>query len=315
VITLEGLTKRYGDTTAVDGLDVEIAAGRVTGFLGPNGAGKSTTMRMILGLDRPTAGRATVDGRAYRDLPAPLHHVGALLEADALHPGRSARNHLRALARSNGIPDARVDAVLDQVGLAGVARRRVKGFSLGMRQRLGIAAALLGDPAVLLFDEPVNGLDPDGVRWVRHLLRDLAAEGRTVLVSSHLMSEMQQTADHLLVIGRGRLLADAPIDDVMGAGRGRAVRVRTTEVTRLADALAPVTPEVTPVGDGELLVEGATAEQVGRAAFAAGVPVLLLQELDRSLEQAYMELTATSVEYAADGRGGSLPGPEQEGVR
>ena len=300
MITLERLTKRFGDTTAVADLDVQVSAGRVTGFLGPNGAGKSTTMRMILGLDRPTSGRAQVDGRDYRDLAAPLHHVGALLEADAVHPGRSARNHLLAQARSNGIPAARVDVVLEQVGLASVARRRVKSYSLGMRQRLGIAGALLGDPAVLLFDEPVNGLDPDGVRWVRDLLRGLAAEGRTVLVSSHLMSEMQQTADHLLVIGRGRLLADAPIDEVIGASHAHTVLVRSSDPHRLAAALAPLAAEVEPAGDDALVVAGVTAEQVGWAAHAAGVPVLRLEEQRRSLEQAYMELTADSIQYAAD---------------
>lgn len=255
MITLEGLTKHFGDTVAVDGIDAEVAPGRVTGFLGPNGSGKSTTMRMVVGLDRPTAGRVRVNGRRYRDLPAPLHHVGALLEAGAVHPGRSARNHLRALARGNGIGDGRVDEVLEQVGLAGVARQRVGRYSLGMRQRLGIAGALLGDPAVLLFDEPVNGLDPDGVRWIRELLRGLAGEGRTVLVSSHLMSEMQQTADHLLVIGRGRLLVDAPIAEVLAGRDGQAVR---------------------------------------------------------SLEDVYMELTADSIEYVADGND---PRRSEEGAR
>ncbi len=255
MITLEGLTKHFGGTVAVDGIDAEVVPGRVTGFLGPNGSGKSTTMRMVVGLDRPTAGQVRVNGRPYRDLPAPLHHVGALLEAGAVHPGRSARNHLRALARGNGIGDGRVDEVLEQVGLASVARQRVGRYSLGMRQRLGIAGALLGDPAVLLFDEPVNGLDPDGVRWIRELLRGLAGEGRTVLVSSHLMSEMQQTADHLLVIGRGRLLVDAPIAEVLAGRDGQAVR---------------------------------------------------------SLEDVYMELTADSVEYIADGND---PRRSEEGAR
>ena len=215
MIEVRGLTKRYGDTLAVDDVTFSVRPGEVTGFLGPNGAGKSTTMRMVLGLDEPTAGEARVDGRDYRTLGAPLHVAGALLESDAVHPSRSARNHLRVAARSHGIPLARVEEVLAQVGLAEVARRRVKTFSLGMRQRLGIAAALLGDPAVLLLDEPVNGLDVDGVRWVRQLVRDLAAEGRTVLVSSHLLHEVQLVADHLLVIGRGRLLADASMSDVL----------------------------------------------------------------------------------------------------
>ena len=211
MITLDHLTKRYGATTAVDDLTLQIQPGRVTGFLGPNGAGKSTTMRMILGLDRPTSGTATIDGRPYASLRRPLREVGALLDAKAVHPGRRVRTHLVAMARSNSIPVARVDEVLERVGLAGVARRRAGSLSLGMSQRLGIAGVLLGDPRVMLFDEPVNGLDPDGVMWIRKLLRSLAAEGRTVLVSSHLMSEMQQTADHLVVMGRGRLLADAPM--------------------------------------------------------------------------------------------------------
>jgi ABC-2 type transport system ATP-binding protein len=214
-ITLERLTKRYGSTLAVDGLDLEVRAGRVTGFLGPNGAGKSTTMRMVLGLDRPTSGRALVSGRAYGTYKWPLREVGALLEAKAVHPGRTGRNHLRAMARSNAIPDSRVDEVLAIAGLGDAARRRAGTYSLGMGQRLGIAGALLGDPAVLLLDEPVNGLDPDGVRWIRGLVRDLAAEGRTVLVSSHLLTEMQMTAAHLVVIGRGRLLADAPMAEIM----------------------------------------------------------------------------------------------------
>ena len=213
-ITLAKLTKRFGSTVAVDGIDLQVRPGRVTGFLGPNGAGKSTTMRMVVGLDRPTAGRALVGGRAYTDLRWPLHEVGALLEA-TVHPGRSGRDHLRAMARSNAIAAGRVDEVLAAVGLTEVARKRAGTYSLGMRQRLGIAGALLGDPAVLLFDEPVNGLDPDGVRWIRRLMRDLAAEGRTVFVSSHLLSEMQVTADHLVVLGRGRVLADAPMADIV----------------------------------------------------------------------------------------------------
>ncbi len=250
MIQLRGLTKRYGDTVAVDDLTLDVAPGRVTGFLGPNGAGKSTTMRMVLGLDHPTAGEALVAGRRHRDSTTPLRDVGALLEADALHPGRSARAHLRVAARSNGIPLSRVDEVLDRVGLSAVAGRRVKGYSLGMRQRLGIAGALLGDPAVLLFDEPVNGLDPDGVRWVRDLVRSLAAEGRTVLVSSHLMSEMQQTADHLVVIGRGRLIADAPIGQVLAGSGGHAVRVRTPGAERLAASLSSPAGPPASAGSG-----------------------------------------------------------------
>ena len=298
MIELDGLTKRYGDTVAVDGISATITPGRVTGVLGPNGAGKSTTMRMVLGLDHPSAGTARVLGRPYRDLPAPLRSVGALLEADAVHPGRSARNHLRALARSNGIPLARVDEVLDQVGIATVARRRVKGYSLGMRQRLGIAGALLGDPDVLLFDEPVNGLDPDGVRWVRDLLRGLAAEGRTVLVSSHLMSEMQQTADHLLVIGRGSLLADAPIAEVLAGASGQVVRVRSPRSDLLLAPLDALGARVERVDDRELHVTGLTTDRIGDVAHDVGAPVHELQALDGSLEQAYMQLTASSVEYA-----------------
>ena len=305
MIEVDGLTKRYGDTTAVDDLAFEVRPGRVTGFLGPNGAGKSTTMRMILGLDRPTSGRALVAGRPYHRLPQPLREVGALLESDALHPGRSARNHLRAAARSNSIPLARVDEVLEQVGLAGVARRRVKSYSLGMRQRLGIAGALLGDPGVLLFDEPVNGLDADGVRWVRDLVRGLAAEGRTVLVSSHLMSEMQRTADHLLVIGRGRLIADAPIGEVLAGNRASTVRVRTPQPEALAAHLAKLGAHVEQDGDRELVVAGVSAERIGDAALEVRVPVHGLADVESSLEQAYMELTAGDVQFAAS----SAPAP------
>lgn len=299
MIEVRGLTKRYGDTLAVDDLTFEVRPGVVTGFLGPNGAGKSTTMRAIIGLDEPTAGQALVDGRPYRTLTQPLRHVGALIESDAIHPSRSARNHLRVAAHSNGIPMARVDEVLEQVGLASVARRRVKGYSLGMRQRLGIAAALLGDPEVLLFDEPVNGLDADGVRWVRHLVRDLAAEGRTVLVSSHLLSEMQQTADHLVVIGRGQLIADAPTTDVL-AGRGRrTVRVRTSDARALARALEGTGAEVQPAEGGALVVAGISTEAIGQAARDADLVVHELTERSSSLEEVYLDLTAGSLDYAA----------------
>lgn len=235
MITLRGLTKRHGDTVAVDGLTLDIEEGQVTGFLGPNGAGKSTTMRMILGLDRPSAGQALVDGKPYDALRHPVREVGSLLDAKALHPGRSARSHLVAQARSNGIPVRRVDEVLETVGLAAVARRRAGAFSLGMYQRLGIAGALLGDPHVLILDEPVNGLDPDGVRWVRQLVRAQAAQGRTVFLSSHLMSEMQLTADRLVVIGKGRLLADTPIAELLTAGTSASVRVRTADPADLRD--------------------------------------------------------------------------------
>ncbi|MEO3773887.1 ATP-binding cassette domain-containing protein [Micromonospora sp. B9E7] len=307
MITLRGLTKRFGATVAVDALTVDIAPGRVTGFLGPNGAGKSTTMRMILGLDRPTAGQALVDGRAYRDLRRPLHEVGALLDARAIHPTRSGRAHLLSMARSNGIPTRRVDEVLDTVGLdARAARKPGRTLSLGMGQRLGIAGALLGDPPVLMFDEPVNGLDPDGVRWVRHLMRSLADEGRTVFVSSHLMSEMQLTADQLVVIGRGRLLADAPTDEVI-AGSPVAVRVRSPHPDGLAALAARLTAAgatVTAADRNDLTVTGTTVDRVGDLAHELGVRLHELSPHGASLEQAFMELTADSVEYAGGPTGG-----------
>lgn len=299
MIEVRDLTKRYGDTVAVDGLSFEVRPGVVTGFLGPNGAGKSTTMRVILGLDRPTGGEALVDGRGYRTFTEPLRRAGALIESDALNPSRSARNHLRVAAHSNGISMTRVDEVLEQVGLASVAKRRVRTFSLGMRQRLGIAAALLGDPAVLLFDEPVNGLDADGVRWVRHLVRGLAAEGRTVLVSSHLLSEIQQTADHLVVIGRGRLIVDASTSDVLAGSRGHAVRVRSSDQQILGQALHRIGASVERVEDGSLLVTGAPAETIGQVAREVNLTVHELTELASSLEQVYLELTAPSLDYAA----------------
>jgi ABC-2 type transport system ATP-binding protein len=304
LVTLRGLTKRFGATTAVDGLSFQVAAGRVTGFLGPNGAGKSTTMRMILGLDRPTAGTALVNGRLYATLRHPLREVGALLDAKAAHPGRTARNHLLAMARSNGIATGRVDEVLATVGLTEVGNKRAGTFSLGMGQRLGIAGALLGDPGVLMFDEPVNGLDPDGVRWVRQLMRSLAAEGRTVFVSSHLMSEMQLTADQLIVIGKGRLLADAPIAEVIAASSVTAVRVRSPHreaLRALRIQLAERSATVESPAEDELIVTGATIEQVGELAYGLGVRLHELSARAASLEQAYMELTAGSVEYAAPG--------------
>ncbi|HJQ89758.1 MAG TPA: ABC transporter ATP-binding protein [Propionibacteriaceae bacterium] len=299
MIEVRDLTKRYADTVAVDDLSFVVRPGVVTGFLGPNGAGKSTTMRAILGLDRPTAGQALVDGGVYRTFTQPLRRVGALIESDAFHPSRSARNHLRVAAHSNDIPMTRVDELLEQVGLASVAKRRVKTYSLGMRQRLGIAAALLGDPAVLLFDEPVNGLDADGVRWVRHLVRDLAAEGRTVLVSSHLLAEIQQTADHLVVIGRGRLIADASTNEVL-AGSGRhAVRVRTSDPEALGRALGRIGAGVERLDDGALLVTGASTEAVGVVAREADLTLHELTELSSSLEQVYLELTADNLDYVA----------------
>jgi ABC-2 type transport system ATP-binding protein len=299
VITLEGLSKRYGATTAVDSLDLTVAPGRVTGFLGPNGAGKSTTMRMILGLDTPTEGTALIDGRPYAAWPKPLTKVGALLDAKALHPRRSARNHLVAMAQSNGIPVSRVDEVLSIVGLDSVTRKRAGEFSLGMGQRLGIAGALLGDPEVLMFDEPVNGLDPDGVRWVRRLMRSLATEGKTVFVSSHLMSEMQLTADQLVVIGRGRLIADAPVAEVIAGSSRTTVVVRVPDPPHLAVLRDRLTTEAERVesADDRLIVSGVQVERVGDLAFELGVRLHELNTEHASLEEAYMELTADSVQY------------------
>ncbi|MBV8951943.1 MAG: ATP-binding cassette domain-containing protein, partial [Actinobacteria bacterium] len=276
MIRVDGVTKRFGSTIALDDLSFEVRPGRVTGFLGPNGAGKTTTMRVILGLDAPTSGRATVNGRPYRDLGVPLHEVGALLDARAVHGGRSARDHLRWLARSNGIAAQRVDDVLELTGLTEVSRRRAGKFSLGMAQRLGIAAALLGDPEILMFDEPVNGLDPEGIRWIRNLLRSLAAEGRTVFVSSHLMSEMALTAEHLVVIGRGHLIADAGVDEIVAGGRRRTVRVRSPQASGLRQLLARHGFSVTPDADGALHVDGVETEAVGELAAANG---LVLHEL------------------------------------
>ncbi|NUS54447.1 MAG: ATP-binding cassette domain-containing protein [Streptomycetaceae bacterium] len=296
MITLERVGKRFRDAVAVDDLSLVVRPGQVTGFLGPNGAGKSTTMRMVMGLDRPTSGRALVAGRPYAELRHPLREVGALLDAKALHPGRSARNHLRALARTHRIPVRRVDEVLDVVGLTEAAGRRAGTFSLGMGQRLGIAAALIGDPGILVFDEPVNGLDPDGVLWVRGLIRSLAAEGRTVFVSSHLMSEMQVTADQLVVIGRGRLLADAPLSEVLAGAHGASVTVRGPELRPLAEALADDGARVRDEGD-RLAVVGASIEDVGRCAHRLGVLLYELSPAQASLEDAYMELTAEAVQY------------------
>jgi ABC-2 type transport system ATP-binding protein len=297
VISVRGLIKQYGAVRAVDDLSFDVEAGKVTGFLGPNGAGKSTTMRIVMGLDRPTAGTATVNGRPYTELAAPLREVGALLDAGAMHPGRTGRAHLRIAARSNGIPRARVAEVIDQVGLGAAAGRRIRGYSLGMRQRLGIAAALLGDPQVLLFDEPVNGLDLDGVRWIRALLRGFAEEGRTVLVSSHLMSEMQLIADRVVIIGRGRLIADADVDEVLRGLGGRRVRVRTPRLDDLRRTLA-ARGAVEATAPGELEVTGLTATEIGDLACARGIPVHHLAEVEQSLEDAYLSLTEDSVDYA-----------------
>jgi ABC-2 type transport system ATP-binding protein len=297
VIELAGLTKEYGARVAVDDLTVTIHPGRVTGFLGPNGSGKTTTMRCVLGLARPTSGTATVLGRPYRELAQPMRRVGALIDPRARHPGRTAYRHLLALAQSNGLPVKRVYEVIDLVGLESVADDRVRGFSLGMGQRLGIAAALLGDPDVLLLDEPVNGLDPEGIRWVRELLRDLADEGRTVLVSSHLMSEMEDTADHLVVLGRGRLLADVPMDELLGAHS--AVRVRTPQGPVLAAALRQAGGRVELEIDGALRVEGLDLVAVGDVAFIADVRLHELSRVTASLEAAYLALTEDDVEYRA----------------
>ena len=300
MITIENVTKRYGDKVAVDDLTFEVKPGIVTGFLGPNGAGKSTTMRLILGLDAPTSGAVTLDGRRYADLPAPLHEVGAMLEARAIHTGRSAYNHLLALAQTHGIGRARVDEVIDLVGIGAVARKRVGGFSLGMGQRLGVAAALLGDPRVLILDEPANGLDPEGILWIRTLLKRLAKEGRTVFLSSHLMSEMAQTADHLVVIGRGRLIADTSVDDfVHRASTGAAVRVVSEQATALRDALAARDARIDGVERGVLEVHGLTGQQIGEIALAEQIVLAELTPLQASLEQAFMQLTGETVEYHA----------------
>lgn len=290
MIAVHGLTKRYGDVRAVDDLTFDVEPGKVTGFLGPNGAGKSTTMRMVLGLDRPTAGTALVQGRPFASFAEPLREVGALLDPGAVHPGRTGRSHLRVAARTNDIPRSRVEAVIDQVGLDTAAGRRIKGYSLGMRQRLGIATALLGDPRVLLFDEPINGLDLDGVLWIRGLLRQLADEGRTVLVSSHLMSEMQQTADRLIVVGRGRLIADTTTEEMLGGLTGRKVRVRSPQADDLFVVLRNHGLAVRRVGgDGEELeVDGTTAQDVGGVAHAANIALHRIAEVEQSLEHAYL---------------------------
>jgi ABC-2 type transport system ATP-binding protein len=302
MIEARGLTKHYGSTVAVDDLSFTIRPGVVTGFLGPNGAGKTTTMRLILGLDYPTDGTVTLSGQPYPQLPRPMHEVGALLDAKTVHGGRSARNHLLCLAQTNGIPRRRVDDVIGVVGLSEVAGKRSKGFSLGMSQRLGIAATLLGDPEILMFDEPVNGLDPEGILWIRNLMRSLAAEGRTVLVSSHLMSEMEHTADHVIVIGRGRLIADCSMADFIARSSGQAIRVRTPEPDALARAVAAAGGASAGVADGdpgELEVTGLTEQRIGDIAFANGVRLHHLSLSRASLEQAFMELTADSVEYHA----------------
>jgi ABC-2 type transport system ATP-binding protein len=301
MIDVHEVTKRYGSTVAVDNLSFEVHEGEVTGFLGPNGAGKSTTMRMMVGLDEPTVGRVTINGGRYRDLRFPLRHVGALLEAKAIHPSRSARNHLRWLADSNGIDRRRVDHVLDLVGLTDVAHRRSGEFSLGMGQRLGIATALLGDPGILLLDEPVNGLDPEGIQWVRQLLRSLAAEGRSILVSSHLMSEMALTADRLIVVGRGRLITQGTVDDVVGHSSAGHVRVAAAEPRILLQLLRDRGASVESGTDGGLTVTGMDAREIGILAGTAGITLYELSPRSASLEEAFMELTRDASEYHAGG--------------
>jgi ABC-2 type transport system ATP-binding protein len=300
MIEANELTKRYGDKTAVDGISFTIPPGSVTGFLGPNGAGKSTTMRMIMGLDRPSSGAVTVNGKPYAKHHAPLREVGALLDAKAVHPGRSARSHLRTMAATHNIPASRVDEVIEMTGLAAVARKRVGGFSLGMGQRLGIASAMLGDPRTLILDEPVNGLDPEGVQWVRQLVRSLADEGRTVFLSSHLMSEMAQTADQLLVIGRGRIIAAGPVQEVIDSVSGAAVRVRTPRASQLAALVRAEGAVVTSTEPGTLELRGTDAESVGEVAFAHGIVLHELSPRSASLEEAYMALTQDAVEYRSD---------------
>jgi ABC-2 type transport system ATP-binding protein len=326
MIEVRGLVKRFGAKIAVNDLSFDVEQGHVTGFLGPNGAGKTTTMRLILGLDYPDAGTVRIDGKQYAGLAYPMREVGALLDAKAVHGGRSAYNHLLCLAQTNNLPKHRVGEALELVGLTEVTRKRTKGFSLGMSQRLGIAATLLGDPRILMFDEPVNGLDPEGILWIRNLMKALAAEGRTVFVSSHLMSEMENTADHLIVIGRGSLLADCTMDEFIARSSGQTVRVRTPQPDLLAKAVSGVaasgggagpaatTPTTTAEADGSLTVHGLTAAQVGDLAFDHGVRLHELTVVRASLEAAFMELTADSVEYRAGEGPAEQPVPASEGV-
>ena len=297
MIDARNLTKHYDDKTAVDDLTFEVKPGIVTGFLGPNGSGKSTTMRLIIGLDAPTGGDVTVNGKHYRDHAAPLHEVGALLEARSVHTGRSAYNHLLALAQTHGIPRRRVDELIDLVGLHEVANKRAGQFSLGMGQRLGIAAALLGDPSTVMMDEPVNGLDPEGIHWIRHLLKGLAAEGRTVFVSSHLMSEMALTADHLIVIGRGRLIADTSVDDFIRQASALVVHVRSPQATELGALLGADGVKISSDEPGLLVVEGLTPPEIGEVAAKHGIVLHELAAQTASLEQAFMNLTQDDVEF------------------
>ncbi|MEU3218818.1 ATP-binding cassette domain-containing protein [Streptomyces sp. NPDC006971] len=309
MIELDGLTKRFGNKVAVDRLSFRVRPGLVTGFLGPNGAGKSTTMRMMLGLDNPTSGSVRIDGRHYRDLDEPLKHVGALLDAKSMHGGRSAYNNLLCLAQSNRIPASRVAEVLETVGLTAVAKKKSKGFSLGMGQRLGIASALLGDPRVLLFDEPVNGLDPEGIHWIRNLMKALAAEGRTIFVSSHLMSEMALTADHLIVIGQGRLLADTSMADFIQRNSRSFVRLRSPDRERLRDVLHAEGLVAVEAGSGMLEIDGTTTEVLGELAARHRIVLHELSAQRASLEEAFMRMTADSVEYHAHSEPGTAPPP------
>ncbi|SEF91980.1 ABC-2 type transport system ATP-binding protein [Actinacidiphila yanglinensis] len=307
MIELQGLTKRYGDKTAVDHLTFTVRPGVVTGFLGPNGAGKSTTMRMLLGLDNPTSGDVRIDGKHYAQLSEPLKYIGALLDAKAIHGGRTAYNHLLCMAQSNRIPRHRVDEVLETVGLSAVAKKRSKGFSLGMGQRLGIAGALLGDPEILMFDEPVNGLDPEGIHWIRNLMKGLAAQGRTVFVSSHLMSEMALTADHLIVIGRGRLMADTSMSDFIEKNSRSFVRLRTPQQERFKDVMSRAGHTVVETGDGAFEIADSDAAALGELAAQHQLVLHELSPQRASLEEAFMQLTAESVEYHAGGQMGSAP--------
>ena len=331
MIEVTDLTKRFADKVAVDHLSFTVEPGRVTGFLGPNGAGKSTTMRLIVGLDHPTGGSATINGKRYAELPSPLRTVGALLEAKSVHSGRSARNHLLFMAQSQGLPSSRVDEMLDLVGLREVAKKRAGGFSLGMGQRLGVAAALLGDPQVLLLDEPVNGLDPEGVLWIRNLMKQLASQGKTVLVSSHLMNEMAVTADHLIVIGRGRLLAAASTEEVIARGSGQSVRVRTPDADRLTALITAEGGSAVPASNGNgsgtesgdhapvLTVTGVAAARIGELAASAQIVLHELTPQLATLEDAFLELTAGSLEFGhvSTGPDGTQAAaqPKQESVR
>ena len=302
MIEARNLVKRYGEQTAVSDLSFTVEPGIVTGFLGPNGSGKSTTMRLILGLDAPDSGTVTVNGKRYVDYPAPFHEVGALLEARSIHTGRSAYNHLRALAQTHGIPRRRVDELIEIVGLESVARKRAGQFSLGMGQRLGIAAALLGDPDVVILDEPVNGLDPDGIRWMRDLMKNLAASGRTVFLSSHLMTEMSMTADHLIVIGRGRLIANATVDEFLRRHSKNIVRVRSPQADQLVSDLSAVAASVTSLGRGVLEVHGLSADQIGDLAASKGYALHELTPQQVTLEEAFMDITQGELEYRSQSR-------------